>query len=146
MTPHATLGPAFPALRLASFPPLPRSSSPPWMTMALPPTKASEFGSSDNWGSEIMIGVKGLPLRVRMSPRSPTWRSTSVGAPWFFCKHKAEINSCFCFEIMTKDLRFCESSAINLTGRIRAVSALSVSFYVQCRRSSVFKTAALLFW
>ena len=91
MTPQATLGPALPVTKLSGLSPLPRSSSPPWMTMARPPTKASEASSNDTILSKMTTWVGRLSELATMLPKSPTCLLTSVGAPWFFCNYKVFI-------------------------------------------------------
>ena len=84
-TPQATPTPELPVFRLSSVPPLPRSSVPLCTTRARPMMLCSP-------SSEILLSVKlklATPLEsATMLPRSPIWRSMSMGLPWCLCEEK----------------------------------------------------------
>ena len=83
MTPQATLLPALPVVRLSSVPPLPRSSVPLRTTIARPMMLCGPC-SEISLSQMLMLATPLVP--ASMLPRSPTWRSVSLGAPWCFCK------------------------------------------------------------
>jgi hypothetical protein len=97
MTPQAILSPALPVLRLSSVPPFPRSSILSCTTRARPMMLCGPC--SEIRLSVILTVAKPVEL-ASMLPRSPTWRSVTLGAPWFFCEETIHgdfiIRSVFC--------------------------------------------------
>jgi len=83
MTPQAILAPALPVFRLSSLSPFPKSSVLLCTTRARPMMLCGPR-------SEIRLSVKLMlatpVVSTSMLPRSPTWRSVSLGRPWCFCE------------------------------------------------------------
>lgn len=86
MTPQATLLPADPVCLLSSVPPFPRSSVPLCTTTVRPMMLWAPC--SEMTGSVMLTTATPCSLAT-MLPRSPTWRSVSLGAPCFFCEKQA---------------------------------------------------------
>ena len=83
MTPQATLPPALPVFRLSSVPPLPKSSVPLCTTRARP---MMLFVPSSDTRLTAKLKLATPLASATMLPRSPTWRSKSLGLPWSFCE------------------------------------------------------------
>jgi hypothetical protein len=79
ITPQAGLSPAFPVVLLCSCPPLPKSSVPLCTTMVRPSTLCGPMSLTC---LSVMVPLARPSASVLKLPRSPTWRSSSSGAPW----------------------------------------------------------------
>ena len=86
MTPQANLPPALPVFRLSSVPPFPRSSVPLCTTRARPITLC---GPCSEMILSVILMVATPVGPASTLPRSPTWRSVSLGSPWFFYKQRS---------------------------------------------------------
>ena len=86
MTPQANLSPVLPVFRLSSVPPFPRSSVPLCTTRARPITLC---GPCSEMILSVILMVATPVGPASTLPRSPTWRSVSLGSPWFFYKQRS---------------------------------------------------------
>ena len=82
-TPPATRGPGLPVDSESSWPPLPKSSSPPKTTIDRP---MIEWGPMSFTCLSSMCTLQEPSSATSKLPRSPAIRSSSFGPPWFLAK------------------------------------------------------------